>query len=136
MAGVKEVRQLDDTHLHWTVRIAGKEKEFDSEIVEQVPDKLISWRAVAGVPNRGTVRFEPLGPDRTRVRLEMEYAPQTFTEKAADAVGLVSAYVELAVQKFKKKLEARGRETGAWRGEVHGGQETGAGGTTRGRPSR
>ena len=27
MEGVKEVRQLDDTHLHWRAQIGGKEKE-------------------------------------------------------------------------------------------------------------
>src|SRR4029079_17022180 len=32
MAGVKEVTQLDDTHLHWHAEIWGKEKEWDAEI--------------------------------------------------------------------------------------------------------
>jgi uncharacterized membrane protein len=131
MGSVKQVRQVDDTHQHWTVRIAGKEKEFDTEIFDQVPDQHISWRATSGVPNRGTARFEKIGDNRTRVQLQMEYEPQTFVEKAADAVGIVSAYVEGSVQKFKKALEERGRETGAWRGEVHGGEQTGAGGATR-----
>ena len=31
MAGVKEVRQLDDTHLHWRAEVWGKDKEWDSE---------------------------------------------------------------------------------------------------------
>ena len=34
MEGVKEVRQLDNTHLHWKADIAGKEKEWDAEITE------------------------------------------------------------------------------------------------------
>ncbi len=131
MGSVKEVRQLDDTHQHWKVRIAGKEKEFDTVLIDQVPDQHISWRATSGVPNQGTARFEKLPNDRSRVQLEMDYEPQSFVEKAADAVGIVSAYVESAVEKFKKSLEDRGRETGAWRGEIHGGQETGAGGRTR-----
>ena len=131
MGSVKEVRQLDDTHQHWTVRIAGKEKEFDTQITEQVPDQLISWRATSGVRNSGTARFEKTAENRSRVHLEMQYEPQTFVEKAADSLGLVSAYVEGAVQKLRKSLEARGRETGAWRGEVHGGEQTGAGGATR-----
>src|SRR5206468_5842708 len=105
MAGVKEVRQLDDTHLHWSVRIAGKREEFGTEIFEQVPDELISWRAVAGLPNAGSVRFEPAGEGRTRVRLTIDYEPQTLVEKAAGAVGLVSAYADAALQKFRKELE-------------------------------
>ena len=76
MAGVKEVRQLDDTHLHWHAEIWGKDKEWDAEITEQVPDRVIAWRSTSGAPNAGTVRFEPVAPDRTRVRLTMEYQPE------------------------------------------------------------
>lgn len=64
MAGVKEVKQLDDTHVR--VDVWGKEREWDSEIVEQVPDRRIAWRSVSGdAPNAGEVRFEPLAEDST-----------------------------------------------------------------------
>jgi len=39
MEGVKEIRQLDDSHVHWVAEIAGKEKEWDAEITEQTPDR-------------------------------------------------------------------------------------------------
>ena len=125
MDGVKEVRQLDDTHLHWKASIAGKDKEWDSEIVEQVPDQRIAWRSTSGAPNAGTVRFEPLNKDRSRVHLTMEYEPKGFVENVGDAVGIVGRKVEKAVEDFKKLIEHRGQETGAWRGEVRGGQKTG-----------
>ena len=54
MAGVKEVRQLDDTHLHWRVEVVGKDKEWDSEITEQEPDERISWSAAQQRPARCT----------------------------------------------------------------------------------
>jgi uncharacterized membrane protein len=122
MAGVEEVRQVDDTHLHWRAKVGGKQKEWDAEIVEQVPDQRIAWRSISGAANAGTVRFEPLNKERTRVMLTMEYEPQGFIEKAGDAVGIVSHRVEDAVEKFKKLIEERRTETGGWRGEVHGGQ--------------
>jgi hypothetical protein len=31
LQGVKQVAQLDDTHLHWKAEIAGKEKEGEAE---------------------------------------------------------------------------------------------------------
>jgi uncharacterized membrane protein len=127
MDGVKEVRQLDDTHLHWRASFAGKEKEWDSEITEQVPDQRIAWRSTSGVPNAGAVNFEPLNQGRTRVMVTMEYEPQGMMEKAGDAVGLVSHRLEDAVEKFKDLVESRGAETGAWRGEVHGGTKTSGG---------
>jgi uncharacterized membrane protein len=125
MDGVKEVRQLDDTHLHWRASIAGKDKEWDAEIVEQVPDQRIAWRSTSGAPNAGTVRFEPLNKDRSRVHLTMEYEPKGFIENVGDAVGVVDRKLEKAVEDFKRLIEQRGQETGAWRGEVHGGQKTG-----------
>jgi uncharacterized membrane protein len=125
MTGVKEVRQLDDTHVHWHAEIWGKDKEWDAEIIEQVPDQRISWRSTSGdAPNGGTVRFEPVGADTTRVRLAMEYEPQGMTEKVGDAVGIMSARVQNSVENFKKYIESRGAESGGWRGEVHGGRKT------------
>jgi uncharacterized membrane protein len=123
MDGVKEVRQIDDTHLHWRASIGGKDKEWDAEITEQVPDQRIAWRSTSGAPNAGTVRFEPLAQDRTRVMLSMEYEPQGMVEKAGDAIGVVSHKVENAVEKFKELVEERGAETGEWRGEVQGGRK-------------
>ena len=120
MSGVKEVRQIDDTHVHWRADIGGKEKEWDAEITEQEPDKRISWKSVSGALNAGTVRFEPLSPERTRVRLVMAYEPEGTVENLGDAMGLVSKRVESTVHDFKEFIESRGRETGAWRGEVDG----------------
>lgn len=118
MAGVKQVTQIDDTHVHWEADIWGKNVEWDAEITEQDPDRRISWRSVNGAPNAGTVRFEPLGEDRTRVRLVMAYEPQGAVENVGDALGLLDARVQSTVQDFKKFIESRGAETGAWRGSV------------------
>ena len=124
MAGVKEVKQLDDTHVHGHAEIWGKDKEWDSEITEQVPDQVISWRSVSGARNAGSVRFEPVSHDRTRVRLTMEYEPEGPVEKTGDALGVFSSRVQNTVEDFKKYIENRGAESGAWRGEVHGGQKS------------
>ena len=124
MAGVKEVRQLDDTHVHWHAEIWGKDKEWDAEITEQEPDKRISWKSISGAPNAGTVRFEPLGSDRTRVRLVMAYEPEGAVENAGDALGIFSQRVESTVKDFKEYIESRGAESGGWRGEVHNSRPT------------
>lgn len=125
MSGVKEVTQLDDTHVHWHANIWGVDKEWDAEITEQVPDQRIAWRSTSGdAPNAGTVRFEPLGNDRTRVRLALQYEPQGTIENAGDAVGAMSSRVQATMEQFKEFIEKRGVEQGAWRGEVHGGRKT------------
>ena len=49
MAGVLEVRQLDDRHQRWRAEIGGKEERWDAEITEQIPDRVIAWRSVLRV---------------------------------------------------------------------------------------
>lgn len=122
MDGVKDVRQLDDTHVHWRASVAGVEKEWEAEITEQVPDQLIAWRSTVGVPNGGRVRFAELPGGRTCIDLELDYEPQNALEKAGDALGFVSRKVDKTVEDFRRLLERRREETGAWRGEVHGGR--------------
>jgi uncharacterized membrane protein len=120
MEGVKAVRQLDDKRLHWHAEIAGKDEQWESAIELQEPDRTIAWRSTAGAVNAGRVDFEPLGAERTRVHLTLEYEPQGATEKLGDLLGVVSRRVEGDLGRFKEFVEAHGRETGAWRGAVHG----------------
>lgn len=121
MEGVKEVRQLDDTHLHWHAEIAGKDKEWDAEIIEQIPDQCIGWRSTSGASNGGVVSFQDMG-GKTRVVLRMDYEPEGVVENVGDAVGVFSRRVEGDLERFKDFLESRGQETGAWRGQVEQGQ--------------
>ena len=41
-----------------------------------------------------------------------------FVEKAGDALGIVKRQITGDLQRFKGCIESRGRETGAWRGEI------------------
>jgi uncharacterized membrane protein len=121
MEGVREVRQIDDTHLHWHAEIAGADREWESEIIEQLPDQRIAWRAISGPENDGMVQFDRVGPDRTRVTLRMSYDPEGFIENAGDFLGVVERRVAGDMERFRKFVEERG-ETGAWRGTVSGGK--------------
>ena len=118
MEGVKEVTQLDDTHLHWKAAIAGQEKEWDAEITEQTPDQRIAWTSRGGAINGGVVTFHRLSDAKSKVMLQLEYAPQGVAENVGDALGVVSLRVQGDLERFKEFIETRGRETGAWRGQV------------------
>ena len=118
MEGVEEVKQIDDTHLHWRARVGGKEEEWDAEITEQTPDKRIAWHNTSGAKNAGVVTFHRLSDDSSKVMLQLEYEPQGITEKVGDLIGVLTARVEGDLQRFKKFIEERQSETGEWRGEV------------------
>jgi hypothetical protein len=121
MAGVEQVKQLSDTMLHWIAKIAGVQREWDAKILEQVPDRKVAWAATTGMTNTGSVYFEPLGPNRTGVRLVLEYDPEGFAEKMGDWLNVVSRQAQGDLEKFKEFIESRGAETGAWRGSVSSG---------------
>ena len=118
MKSVHEIRQLDDKHLHWKANVFGEEKEWDSEIVEQIPDRRIAWRSISGPRNNGMVEFQKIGDDATRIVLRMEYEPENAVEKLVDLIGAVRMEARANLKNFKEMLEQRGRETGAWRGTV------------------
>jgi len=118
MEGVEEVHQLDDKTLHWKARIAGKTEEWVAEIVQQIPDQSIAWRHTRGAVNAGVVTFTPLDARRSRVTLALEYDPKSFVEKVGDVLGVVSRRIEGDLERFKRFVEERTTETGAWRGEI------------------
>jgi uncharacterized membrane protein len=118
MEGVKQVKQLDDKHLHWRAEIAGKDEAWNAEITEQLPDERVAWTSTSGAKNAGVVTFHRLGEDKTRITLQMEYEPEGPVENVGSALGVVDRRVEGDLKRFKEFIEARGRETGAWRGTI------------------
>lgn len=118
MEGVDQVTQVTDTRTHWVTSIGGVKREFDAEITEQTPDQRIAWQAVDGPKQTGAVTFQPLGPDRTKVMLLMEVEPEGPAENVGEKAGVLDARVNGDLKRFKKFIESRGSETGAWRGEV------------------
>ena len=122
MEGIEQVTQIDEKRLHWKARIAGKEKEWDAEIFEQIPDQRIAWRSISGGTNSGMVNFESAGADRTIVRLKINYEPEGVMESIGNAMGVVSTHVQGDLERFKEFIESRGTETGGWRGSIRGRQ--------------
>jgi len=120
MEGVEAVQQLDDQRLHWRASIGGKTQEWDAVITDQTPDTRVAWKSTSGAENAGAVTFQPLSNTQTRVHLTLTYEPEGVVEHVGDALGVVSGRVEGDLKRFKEYLESRGRETGAWRGEIHG----------------
>jgi uncharacterized membrane protein len=121
MEGVDHVQQLDDTRLHWVATVAGKQAEWDAKILEQRPDRLITWISEDGKETCGIVTFKKRGPTRTLITLSLIYQAEGPAEAAGSAAGLDDRRVRGDLERFKELIEARGAETGGWRGEVSAG---------------
>jgi uncharacterized membrane protein len=77
MSHVREVRYLGGDRFHWVVDgPAGVPVEWDSELLNVLENREMTWRSVEGstVEHTGRVRFEEYG-EGTRIHVQMRYHP-------------------------------------------------------------
>ncbi len=122
MEGVQEVKQLSDTKLHWKAQVGPTVKEWDAEIIHQVPDQKVEWKNVTGADNAGVVDFLPNEDGTTHVTTVIAYEPETWLETVGDVLGFMGHRVQGDLDRFKAYVESNGSETGAWRGEIKDGE--------------
>src|SRR5918997_4896446 len=134
--GVKKITQLSSDRLHWVAEIAGVRREWEAQILEQVPDQKVSWAATSGATNAGAVTFENIGGGPTSVHLSLEYEPEGLVEKVGDKLNIVENQAEADLDRFKAFIEAEGYATGAWRGSVNEGAAVGTPGVAEASSSR
>ena len=85
-------------------------------------DQVIAWRALDGHYNSGRVNFERVDETTTKVTVQMEHETEGMVEALGSALGSDSRQVSADLERFKEFIEARGAETGGWRGEVEAGE--------------
>jgi uncharacterized membrane protein len=80
MHHVREVRRTNNpAHWHWTVSGPAEATpiEFDAIVTQRIPNQVLGWktsrRSVVG--HAGLVRFDALGPNRTRIQIQLSYNP-------------------------------------------------------------
>ena len=113
MKHLESVEKATDTISHWRANgPAGKTLEWDAEIFNEVPNKLIAWRSLEGadVISAGSVNFDPAAGGRgTRVTVHLQYSPPGGKLGAAVA-RLFRADAETEIRedlrRFKQLLEA------------------------------
>ncbi len=81
-------------------------------------DHRVAWRSTDGKTNAGVVTFHRLGDAKTRVAVQMDYDPESITEKAGSVLGFDDRRVKGDMKRFKDLVEASGAPTGGWRGDV------------------
>lgn len=116
---VDSVTQVDDVTNRWVVTIGGVQREFTTTITEQHPDERVAWNSIGGeVDHAGVVTFHRLSDTASRVTVQLEWEPEGLREKLGAAFGVDDHAVKKELGEFKEFIEARGGETGSWRGDV------------------
>lgn len=75
---VESVEAIDEWHSHWVARgPLGPALEWDAEIINERENQLIAWQSVHGadLKNAGSVRFEPVSEEVTRMKVCLELQP-------------------------------------------------------------
>ena len=105
MENVKEVRRTGPDTTHWVVEAAGKTVEWDARTITE-NQRRVAWMATGESGQSGEVRFEPVGGNRTRVRVKMDYSlPSRAQEAAASGLGIDERVVARDLQNFKEMIE-------------------------------
>jgi len=77
MRRVREVR-AENGHSHWVVAgPVGTAIEWDAVTTVNRPNEMLAWHSEPGsaVEHAGVIRFERLGPDQTRLDVNLSYSP-------------------------------------------------------------
>jgi uncharacterized membrane protein len=117
MDGVKEVRRIDDKHLHWVAEISGHEEEWDAEITEQKQDERVAWKATNGKQNAGVVTFHRISDGTSKIMLQLDWESEGMVEKLGSALGQDDRKVKSDLDRFKELVESHGTTSDAWRGD-------------------
>lgn len=112
MHHLESVERLTDTLSRWRAKgPGGTTVEWNAEIINEVPNKLIGWRSIEGsdVVSAGSVHFEEAGRGRgTRVRVRLQYSPPGGDIGAAVARLLgrdAATEIREDLQRFKQLVE-------------------------------
>ena len=112
MRHLESVDKITDTISHWRAKgPAGMTVEWDAEVYNEVPNKLIAWRSLEGadVVSAGSVNFDRAADGMaTRVTVHLQYSPPMGKVGAAVARAFgADAETEIRqdLQRFKTMVE-------------------------------
>ena len=119
MSHLHSVERITDTLSRWRARgPGGTVVEWNAEVINEVPNKVIGWRSIEGsdVVSAGSVNFEEAGPGRgTHVRVRLQYSPPGGKVGAAVAKLFgrdAATEIREDLQRFKQMVETANTQKG------------------------
>ncbi|RSN39351.1 MULTISPECIES: SRPBCC family protein [Actinomadura] len=110
MAGVREVRRIDEATTRWAARGGGVVREFDVTVVERLPQERIAWTSPDGPLHSGVVTFRRLDATTARVTVRLEFDPERIAARTGDRAGALTRRLKGDLQRFKRLVEGRARD--------------------------
>ena len=112
MTNIEEVRTTGPRTTHWRIKgPLGAKMEFDAQTTQEEENSALAWNSVDGnVETSGQVRFQELGPERTRVEVTLNYADPPggkIGEIGSKIVANPQVMVDQDLYNFKEIIEGR-----------------------------
>jgi uncharacterized membrane protein len=120
---VENVEQEDDPKVKWRAQIFWSHREWESTILEQIPDDRIVWRSTGQKGHvDGAVTFHKLAPNLTRILLVLEYHPQGMFEHTGNLWRAQGRRARLEFKQFRRHMMSEAilhpEEIEGWRGVI------------------
>ncbi len=106
MQSVQRAKRISDRRVLWDVVIAGHQLVWEARIVDLVPDTCIRWESRRKPRMTGEVRFEQIGPRRTRLTAEIDYRPDSLLERMGSRLGWVDDCVRRELAAFRDHVQS------------------------------
>lgn len=107
MSWLDAVERISPSEVRFTGRVLGRRRVWQARVRHEDDRRRIRWRSVEGADNKGSVTFDEAGDGRTRIRLVLEFEPETLGERTSAALGLFDAQAKADLERFGRYLQRR-----------------------------
>ncbi len=127
MKKVEKADAVEDTKINFKAQVFWSHREWQGQILEQVPDEKIMWRS-EGEKGRvdGAVTFHELAPNLTRILVVLEYYPQGLFERTGNLWRAQGRRARLELKHFRRHVMTEiiqdPDQVEGWRGEISDGE--------------
>ncbi|MGC1119726.1 MAG: SRPBCC family protein [Candidatus Methanofastidiosia archaeon] len=107
MEGAKKIKMTGDTIAHWTMEMAGRTMEFDTEMTENIENKKIAWKSIGDFVAAGSWSLEPTAQG-TEIEMVMDYDIPGVLGKIFDKIKIskeMEKNMEASLKRMKEILE-------------------------------
>ena len=129
MKKVENVDQNDEEpqKSHWKAQVLWSHREWDADIVEQIPEERIIWKSKGAKGHvDGAVTFHKLAPSLTRILVVLEYHPQGLFEHTGNLWRAQGRRARLELKHFERHVMTNAilhpEEIEGWRGVIEDGE--------------
>jgi uncharacterized membrane protein len=113
LPSLRRAKRVGASTVLWDAELVGHQVVWESRIVRDVPARRIAWKSVARGGCDAELELEPVGPERTRIRLVLRYRARGLRGWLVARLGLVDRAIGDDLAFLARALARSGGPPGA-----------------------